>query len=305
MNTLNGFLIVNKHKGCTSHDCVRQIRNLSKIRKVGHTGTLDPEVTGILPIALGSATRFIQYLQQDKKYVGIIKLGIKTTTDDIHGEIIKQKKWPLLSYDQLDQHLNCFRGIIQQVPPKVSSVHIRGERAYKKLLRKEDFELSSREVEIKELILKKWDQDNGEISLEIKCSAGTYIRSIARDLGLKLASEGCLYDLKRIEASGFDKTNSVLINDLEKESKNLNDFIIPTANALNHLPKIKLNDKEKLIYWETGRKIYIKENLVLKRDFEFQKPIQVIDKDNNLLGIGILNNKEINYLQPKLVLNAK
>jgi len=151
METKDGFLVINKDKGCTSHDCVKQIRKLLNTKKVGHTGTLDPEVIGTLPIAIGNATRFIQYLPQGKTYIGKIKLGIRTKTDDIHGEIINQKSWPKISDEKLDQYLNKFRGIIQQIPPKVSSVHVNGERAYKKSFRNEIFELAPREVNIDEL----------------------------------------------------------------------------------------------------------------------------------------------------------
>ena len=97
MEIKDGFLVINKNKGCTSHDCVKQIRKLLNTKKVGHTGTLDPEVTGTLPIAIGNATRFIQYLPQGKTYIGEIKLGIRTNTDDIQGEIINQKDWPKIS----------------------------------------------------------------------------------------------------------------------------------------------------------------------------------------------------------------
>jgi len=230
METKDGFLIINKDKGCTSHDCVRQIRKLLNTKKVGHTGTLDPEVTGILPIAIGSATRFIQYLPQGKTYIGQIKLGMRTNTDDIHGEIINQKSWPKISAEKLDQYLNRFRGIIKQIPPKVSSVHVNGERAYKKSFRNEVFELVPREVKIDELTLMQWDQINGIIEIKIKCSAGTYIRAIARDLGEILNSEGCLLQLKRISACGFDEQNSIKITDIKKEigKKNSKNFIIPT-----------------------------------------------------------------------------
>ena len=118
MDTKDGFLIINKDKGCTSHDCVKKIRRLLNIQKVGHTGTLDPEVTGTLPIAIGSATRFIQYLPQGKTYIGQIKLGIRTNTDDIHGDIINQTDWPKISDDELNQYLNALRGKIKQIPPK-------------------------------------------------------------------------------------------------------------------------------------------------------------------------------------------
>ena len=305
METKDGFLVINKDKGCTSHDCVKQIRKLLNTKKVGHTGTLDPEVIGILPIAIGSATRFIQYLPQGKTYIGQIKLGIRTNTDDIHGEIINQKSWPKISDEKLDQYLNRFRGIIKQIPPKVSSVHVNGERAYKKSFRNEVFELAPREVKIDELTLMKWDQINGIIEIKIECSAGTYIRAIARDLGEILNSEGCLLQLKRISACGFDEQNSIKISDIEKDKKNSKNFIIPTISALNHISSFVLSTEEQINFWQTGRAIrvdinYFQEN----KSFDYKKPIKVIDKKQILLGIGFLNEEQSN-INPKLVLNAK
>ena len=304
METKDGFLIINKDKGCTSHDCVKQIRKLLNTKKVGHTGTLDPEVIGTLPIAIGSATRFIQYLPQDKTYIGQIKLGIRTNTDDIHGEIINQKSWPKISDEKLDQYLNRFRGIIKQIPPKVSSVHVNGERAYKKSFKNENFELAPREVKIDELTLMKWDQINGIIEIKIKCSAGTYIRAIARDIGEILNSEGCLLQLKRISACGFDEQNSIRISDIEK-GKNVTNLIIPTISALNHISTFVLTKEEQINFWTTGRLIKFDINYFNeKKTFDCKKPIKVIDKRKTLLGIGFLNQEQTN-LNPKLVLNAK
>ncbi len=307
METKDGFLVINKDKGCTSHDCVKQIRKLLNTKKVGHTGTLDPEVIGTLPIAIGSATRFIQYLPQGKTYIGQIKLGIRTNTDDIHGEIINQKSWPQISDEKLDQYLNRFRGIIKQIPPKVSSVHINGERAYKKSFRNEFFELAPREVKIDELILIKWDQIKGIIELKITCSAGTYIRAIARDIGEILNSEGCLLQLKRISACGFDEQNSIKISDIEKEKRggDSKNFIIPTISALNHISTFVLSHEEQVNFWQTGRAIKIDINYFKEsKSFDYKKPIKVIDKKQTLLGIGFLNKDQIN-LNPKLVLNAR
>jgi len=306
MEIKDGFLVINKERGCTSHDCVKNIRKLMNIKRVGHTGTLDPEVTGILPIAIGSATRFIQYLPQGKTYIGQIKLGIKTSTDDIHGEIMNQKDWPKISDEKLDQYLNNFRGIIKQTPPNVSSVHVNGERAYKKSFKNEIFELAPKEVKIDELNLIKWDVINGIIEIKIKCSAGTYIRAIARDLGKMLNSEGCLLKLKRISASGFDEQNSIKISDIEKEKskKNAANLIIPTISALSHISTFILN-KEEINFWQTGRAIKTDINFFKEsKTFDYKKPIKVIDKRKNLLGIGFFNKEQTN-LNPKLVLNAK
>tara|TARA_B100000902_G_scaffold10728_1_gene13101 strand:- start:343 stop:1260 length:918 start_codon:yes stop_codon:yes gene_type:complete len=305
MEIKDGFILVNKEKGCTSHDCVKQIRRLLGIKKVGHTGTLDPEVTGTLPIAIGSATRFIQYLPQGKTYIGQIKLGIRTKTDDIQGEILNKKDWPILSHNQLDNFLNNFRGIIQQVPPKVSSVHVNGERAYKKFLKNEDFELKTREVEIEELVLKKWDQTKGILEIKVSCSSGTYIRSIARDLGETLNSGGCLLNLKRTSACGFYEKNSIKISDIENlNNKNIT-FIIPTIYALNHISTFTLMNQEEINSWRTGRIIKFDANhLVESSSFDYKKPIKIINQKNILLGIGFID-EERTKLHPKLVLNAK
>ena len=305
METKDGFLIINKDKGCTSHDCVKKIRNLLNTKKVGHTGTLDPEVTGILPVAIGSATKFIQYLPQGKTYIGKIKLGIRTKTDDIHGEIINQKDWPEITNEQLDQYLNHFRGVIKQIPPKVSSVHINGVRAYKKSFNNENFELAPREIKIDELLLLKWDQVNGIIEIKIRCSAGTYIRAIARDLGEILNSEGCLLQLKRISACGFHEQNSTKISDMEKDKNKTTNLIIPTISALNHISTLILNKKEEINFWQTGRAIKVDINYLTKsKTFDYKKPIKVIDKKKFLLGIGFFNEEQTN-INPKLVLNAK
>ena len=305
METKDGFLIINKDTGCTSHDCVKQIRKLLNTKKVGHTGTLDPNVTGTLPIAIGSATKFIQYLPQGKTYVGQIKLGIRTKTDDIHGEIINQKNWPKITNYQLDQYLNNFRGIIKQIPPKVSSVHVNGVRAYKKSFNNEIFELAPREVKVDELILIKWDQIRGIIEFKIRCSAGTYIRSLARDLGEILNSEGCLLQLKRISACGFDEQNSIKISDMEKDKNKIVNLIIPTISALNHISTLVLNREEEINFWQTGRAIKIDISYLNKsKTFDYKKPIKIIDERKTLLGIGFLNNEQT-QINPKLVLNAK
>ena len=186
-------------------------------------------------------------------------------------------------------------------------MHVNGERAYKKSFRNENFELAPREVKIEELILMKWDQINGIIEIKIKCSAGTYIRSIARDIGEVLNSEGCLLQLKRISACGFDEQNSIKISDIEKEkggekSKN---FIIPTISALNHISTFVLNDEEQINFWQTGRAIKVDINYFQEsKSFDYKKPLKLVDKKQTLLGIGFLN-KDQSKINPKLVLNAK
>jgi len=151
----------------------------------------------------------------------------------------------------------------------------------------------------------KWDQMKGIIEIKIKCSAGTYIRSIARDLGNALNSEGCLLVLKRISACGFHEKNSVRISDIEKDKKNSSNFIIPTITALNHISTLILNNEKEVNFWQTGRAIKVDNSYFMRNNtFDYKKPIKVIDKKKKLLGIGFFNKEQTN-LNPKLVLNAK
>ena len=158
-----GFVVIDKPAGLTSHDCVNRLRKVFGIKKIGHGGTLDPLVTGVLPIAIGNATRLISYLTGSKAYRGIIQLGTSTNTDDIQGEVIHSKSWPLLSKKNLNTLLGDFRGEILQKPPIFSSVHIKGERAYKKARRGEEFDLISKKVTIHTLKLISWSQNKGEL----------------------------------------------------------------------------------------------------------------------------------------------
>ena len=150
----------------------------------------------------------------------------------------------------------------------------------------------------------KWDQTNGVVEIKIKCSAGTYIRSIARDLGETLNSDGCLLNLKRTSACGFYEKNSIKISDIEKDIKKNKNFFIPTIAALDHIPTLFLNSEEDIKFWQTGRAIKIDNTYFDESNtFDYKKPIKVIDKRNTLLGIGF--NKEKMNINPKLVLNAK
>ena len=150
-----GFVVIDKPAGLTSHDCVNRLRRVFGIKKVGHGGTLDPSVTGVLPIAIGNATRLISYLQGSKAYTGIIQLGANTNTDDFQGEIIQSQSWPLISKSNLNNLLDNFRGDILQKPPMFSSVHIKGERAYKKARRGEEFDLTPKQITVNELTFRE------------------------------------------------------------------------------------------------------------------------------------------------------
>ncbi len=199
-----GFLVLDKPAGLTSHGCVARVRRAYGLRRVGHGGTLDPAVTGVLPLALGPATRLLPYLVGDKHYEGTIQLGLCTDTDDLSGTVLERHPLPPLPHDALERALAPFRGSILQVPPQVSAVHVQGERAYARARRGEALSLPPRAVTITQLELRRWEPATGRLQLEVQCSAGTYIRSLARDLGTALGCGGALAELRRTGALGFE-----------------------------------------------------------------------------------------------------
>ena len=287
-----GFLVLDKAAGLTSHACVARVRRAYKLKRVGHGGTLDPAVTGVLPIALGPATRLLPYLEGDKTYRGVVQLGLRTVSDDLEGEVLARLAVPALEAADLEAALASFRGPIQQVPPQVSAVHVKGQRAYALVRQGEQLELAPRAVTIQRLELLGWDGATARLELLVRCSAGTYIRSLARDLGEALGCGGALAQLRRSEALGFGLEQAVPLEALDQAP--LPPLLNPLA-ALGHLPQRRLLDAE-LDGWRCGRAL--DHGLSL----EAGEPVAVLGPDGNLAGMA--RTSEGGLLQPKLVFNA-
>lgn len=287
-----GFLVLDKAAGLTSHACVARVRRAYKLKRVGHGGTLDPAVTGVLPIALGPATRLLPYLEGDKTYRGVVQLGLRTVSDDLEGEVLARLAVPALEAADLEAALASFRGPIQQVPPQVSAVHVKGQRAYALVRQGEQLELAPRAVTIQRLELLGWDGATARLELLVRCSAGTYVRSLARDLGEALGCGGALAQLRRSEALGFGLEQAVPLEALDQAP--LPPLMNPLA-ALGHLPQRQLLDAE-LEGWRCGRAL--DHGLSL----EAGEPVAVLGPDGNLAGMA--RTSEGGLLQPKLVFNA-
>ena len=287
-----GFLVLDKAAGLTSHACVARVRRAYKLKRVGHGGTLDPAVTGVLPIALGPATRLLPYLEGDKTYRGVVQLGLRTVSDDLEGEVLASFAVHALEAADLEAALASFRGPIQQVPPQVSAVHVKGQRAYALVRQGEQLELAPRAVTIQRLELLGWDGATARLELLVRCSAGTYIRSLARDLGEALGCGGALAQLRRSEALGFGLEQAVPLEALDQAP--LPPLLNPLA-ALGHLPQRQLLDAE-LEGWRCGRAL--DHGLSL----EAGEPVAVLGPDGNLAGMA--RTSEGGLLQPKLVFNA-
>ncbi|BAZ32730.1 tRNA pseudouridine synthase B [Cylindrospermum sp. NIES-4074] len=238
---MQGFLNLNKPFGWTSHDCVARVRKLLRLKRVGHAGTLDPMATGVLPIALGKATRLLQYLPGEKAYKATIRLGVRTTTDDLEGEAIATQPSPGLNLADVKAALCQFIGTIEQIPPSYSAIQVEGKRLYDLARKGEVIQAPARTVEISQIEFLEWREgDFPELDIAIACGAGTYIRAIARDLGEVLETGGTLAALTRTQSSGFDLTNSFTLTELEAQLSEGIFQPVPPDAALQHLPSVTL-----------------------------------------------------------------
>jgi tRNA pseudouridine55 synthase len=211
---VDGILLVDKAAGWTSHDVVAKMRRLAGQRRIGHTGTLDPAATGLLVLCLGRATRLVEYLTASTKtYDGVIRLGMRTATDDLEGETVETLPMPPLDQADLDAVAARFTGAIEQVPPAYSAVSVGGKRAYARARAGEDVKLQPRTVQIHGLTLHR--REDGDIAAHVVCGAGTYIRSLARDIGTSLGTAGTLASLRRTRSGPFRVEDALGIKALE------------------------------------------------------------------------------------------
>lgn len=237
---ISGWLIIDKPAGITSNAVVNKVRWSLDAKKAGHAGTLDPEATGVLAVALGEATKTVPYITDAlKAYTFTVTLGSATNTDDAEGEVIKTSD-TRPSDDEIKAALGQFVGDIMQVPPQFSAVKIDGERAYKLARDGEDVEIAARPLWVEELIMVERPDEN-TVVLEMTCGKGGYVRAIARDLGEALGCFGHVHHLRRIWSGPFDAKDGISIEDLDKHAKTteLDGHIQPLEVGLEDLPEIR------------------------------------------------------------------
>lgn len=284
--------MLDKPAGLTSHGCVSLVRRAYSLKRVGHGGTLDPAVTGVLPIALGQATRFLPYLPGDKSYRATVQLGVRTTTDDLEGTVLEQLPVPgCLGRAELEAALGAFRGPIAQRPPSFSAVHVKGQRAYALARAGQLVDLPPRPVTLHRLDLLAWDPELGSLELEIHCSAGTYIRSLARDLGAALGCGGALASLRRTAALGFGLAQSVPVASLVEPLPPLMDPLM----ALPHWPRHQLASAD-LARWRCGQP------QSPQQPYPTGSAVLVVAPDGKLAGLATVQATGV--LQPRVVVDA-
>lgn len=244
-----GFLNVYKPAGITSHDVVARLRRVTKIKQIGHTGTLDPFAEGVLPICIGKATRLIEYLKDDKAYIGTVQLGNSTTTYDVEGDIVNRSD-RIVTKEEIEIALEKFRGDIEQLPPIYSAIKVKGKKLYEYAREGKEVKIEPRRVNISKLEIVDFNPEKQQLSLLIECSKGTYIRSIANDLGEVLGSYGHLIKLVRVKAGNFELENSINLDNLDTLEAVRTNLIYPLEKL--HFPQYEMNEQENAIVANGG-----------------------------------------------------
>ncbi|TLQ49577.1 tRNA pseudouridine(55) synthase TruB [Ruoffia tabacinasalis] len=297
---INGILAVWKPKGMTSHDVVFKLRKMLRMKKIGHTGTLDPEVDGVLVVCLGKGTRLVELLMDSPKvYFGEITLGTSTETEDAHGEVVDQKAvLQPVSNEKIDKAMSTFEGVIEQIPPMYSAVKVNGRRLY-------EYAREGLEVErpIRNTVIHSFERDGEPVynqesgtqswKFKVDCGKGTYVRTLTVDLGKKLGYPAHMSKLTRLQTSGFSDSESYTLEEIQTliDNEEINDKVATIETALKHIPKIELDD-ELYDRVKNGQ-------VLLKADFEqdFQEPMAFYYKDKIIALYRQHPEKEL-YIKP-------
>ena len=281
---MNGVLNIFKPKGMSSFDAVRVVKKVAGTGKVGHTGTLDPEATGVLPICIGRATKIIDYIMDSEKvYEVTLKLGIRTTTYDLEGGGLEERDPSHLTEEEILNSINSFKGEYSQIPPMYSALKQNGVRLYELARKGIEVERKGRLINIHNLEDVKIN--NPYISMKVTCSKGTYIRSLCYDIGEKLGVFATMTQLNRAKTSVFSQEKSININELTKE--NINDYILSMEEALEKYDKIVVNKKYVKLLVNGVR---VADGRFTKDKVINNKLYRVYDDENNFIGLGERND---------------
>lgn len=275
----DGLIIINKPKSYTSHDIVNVVRKKLNIKKVGHTGTLDPNATGVLPILIGTATKTSKYLVEHKKtYVATLVLGKKTDTGDLEGQVIEEDtNFKNVTFEEIEKTLKEFKGKQKQIPPMYSSIKVQGKKLYEYAREGKTVKIEPRDIEIYNILLKNYKKN--EIIFEVECSKGTYIRTLCEDIAKKLGTVGYMKELNRTSVDGFSIEKSITLEELDDDSR-IQKSLISIEEIFIKNNRIDLNN----------RKLDLFLNGVMLTQ-ELEEGLYRIYNNNNFIGLGIIKEK--------------
>lgn len=302
---MEGVLLLHKPTGMTSHDCVAKMRRLAKTKKVGHTGTLDPDVTGVLPICLGRATKIVEYLTASSKtYEAEVTIGFSTTTEDASGEVIEKKevRFPITK-QEVEDVLVSLVGTIEQVPPMYSAVKVKGKKLYEYARAGIEVDRPIRQIIISELVL--LDEVNNfdnktKFRFRVTCSKGTYVRTLAVMIGERLGYPAHMSHLIRTKSGDFDLSNCLHFDEIEAAIENgtLEDSLLSIGDALKDLPKLIIHDT----LAEKVKNGALLELPIEFQDFEVGSPIVIYNGDGRCIAIYAKHPTKAQFMKPIKVL---
>jgi tRNA pseudouridine55 synthase len=255
---INGILLLDKPDGITSNAALQTVKRLFDACKAGHTGSLDPLATGVLPLCFGEATKFSQFLlDADKHYLATVQLGVTTDSGDSDGEVKEQFTVPDFSDEALEEVLDHYRGDIKQIPSMFSALKVDGQPLYK--LARQGIEVERKERDVKIFSLELVERTRDKLTLDIKCSKGTYVRTLAEDIGRELGCGGHVIALRRLAAGPFEESETVTLPDLERlseQKEQLDKLLLPVCSAVQDWPSVELTDVT-ASYFRQGQPVQI------------------------------------------------
>lgn len=283
---LSGVLIVDKPTGITSHDVILRLRRILGTRGIGHTGTLDPAASGVLLVCVGKATKVVQFLSRyDKEYHATIKLGITTDTFDAQGKITGVKENFQVDPEQIRNIVLSFKGNILQTPPSYSAIKHKGKKLYQYARANQEVQIEKREVNIKDIQV--MDMETQQVKLKVSCSKGTYVRSLASDIGEKLGCGAHLLSLRRTKVGPFSISQALKIEQVEtihREGK-IDTIMVPIEATLSHLPSAEVKQEfvDKVRHGASIEPAWI---ALIEEDFEPDRPISIKDREGKIIALG-------------------
>ena len=299
MSKIQGWINLYKPKNISSFKAINEIKKKFLLKKIGHAGTLDPLAEGILPVAIGKATKLISFINNDiKKYYFTVSWGLQTSTDDSDGEILNRSNL-IPELKKIEKSIKKYLGLTSQIPPKVSAVKINGKRAYKLVRERQDFSIEPKKVFVKDIQVLNHKVNKTYFSIE--CGKGFYVRSFARDIAIQLGTYGHISSLERVKVGSFVKETSILLDDLLKIGERLDDFnyFKTSISMLDDILAYEIVDQKDLNEISFGRSIKIKEEYIRKSSLNTNDKNFFLSNNGNIVSIGKL---EGNLFKPNKIL---
>ena len=293
---MDGIFNIYKEKGFTSHDVVAIVRRTIHMKKVGHTGTLDPDAEGVLPVCVGKATKLSDVIMDGRKsYRAMLRLGITTTTEDASGEVLETKEVDF-NEDKIREVVASFIGKLEQVPPMYSAVKVNGKKLYELAREGKEIERKSRTIEVYDIRIRQFLPPD-RVEIDVDCSKGTYIRTLCSDIGKALGCGGHMAELLRTATGAFSLDNAIKLDELKAlaEQEKVEDALLTMEDALKDFPVVKVSEKSAKFLYNGGK---IQERFFTEKPASYEEGdiVSVYDHENNLVGLYEIKKDESNFL---------